>query len=104
MTEKLNRSFPIKKSVSTSAADTLAQALKEHNMSQKEFAMRLGVSQPYISDILNRRKFLTDELAIKIEMVTGISAEFLLRHDFAYKMTLMELKRNTIEPLEYAFG
>lgn len=101
MAQKLDRSFPVHVPITTSAADTLKETLMYHHISQKDFADKLGISQAHVSDVLSRKKFMSDELALKIEQVTGISAEFLLRLDFYWKIEQMNQKRETMPKLEH---
>ncbi|EHI75244.1 Plasmid maintenance system antidote protein [Streptococcus criceti] len=82
----LNKNNRIITPAVTSAADTLAELLAYHHINQGDFAERIGVSQKHVSDLLNRKKFLTADLAVRVEQVTGLSAEFLLRLDIAYKL------------------
>ncbi|MDR2832649.1 MAG: transcriptional regulator [Streptococcaceae bacterium] len=100
MEKKLIRRQGRTERITTSATDTLKETLAFHKVSQKEFAFRLGVSQAHISDILLRRKFMSEELALKIEAVTGLQAEFLLRRDFLWKMEQMHNRHADFDNLE----
>ena len=82
----LNRNHKIMASAVTSAADTLSELLAYHHIKQSDFAERIGVSQKHVSDLLNRKKFLNADLAVRVEQVTGLPAEFLLRLDINYKL------------------
>ncbi len=82
----LNRNNKVSFSVTTSAADTLLELLEYHKISQKDFGDRIGVSQKHISDLLKRKKFLTADLALRVQKVTGIPAEMLLGMDMKYKL------------------
>lgn len=82
----LNRNNKISFTVTTSAADTLLELLEYHKISQKDFGDRIGVSQKHISDLLKRKKFLTADLALRVQRVTGIPAEMLLGMDMKYKL------------------
>ena len=82
----LNRNNKVSFSVTTSAADTLLELLEYHKISQKDFGDRIGVSQKHISDLLKRKKFLTADLALRVQRVTGIPAEMLLGMDMKYKL------------------
>lgn len=82
----LNRNNKVSFTVTTSAADTLLELLEYHKISQKDFGDRIGVSQKHISDLLKRKKFLTADLALRIQRVTGIPAEMLLGMDMKYKL------------------
>lgn len=82
----LNRNNKVSFSVTTSAADTLLELLECHKISQKDFGDRIGVSQKHISDLLKRKKFLSADLALRVQKVTGIPAEMLLGMDMKYKL------------------
>lgn len=81
----LNRKHKMTAPAVTSAADTLSELLAYHHIKQSDFAERIGVSQKHVSDLLNRKKFLNANLAVRVEQVTGLPAEFLLRLDINYK-------------------
>lgn len=82
----LNRNNKVHFAVTTSAADTLLELLEYYKIPQQDFADRLGVSQKHVSDLLNRKKFLTADLALRVQRVTGIPAEMLLGMDMKYKL------------------
>lgn len=82
----LNRNNKISFAVTTSAADTLLELLECYKIPQKDFGDWIGVSQEYISDLWNRKKFLSVDLALRVQRVTGISAEMLLQMDMKYKL------------------
>lgn len=90
--KKLDRTktFEIKEYHETSAADTLKELLDFYSITQTEFAERIGVSQAYISEILNRKKFMSSDVALAIEAATGIASEFLLRLDLSYQLAHQE--------------
>jgi plasmid maintenance system antidote protein VapI len=90
----LNRNHAIKipDELLTSAADTLLETLQFYHITQTDFAERIGVSQKTVSDILNRKQFLSIELAKRVEEVTGIPAKILLRLDLEYRMVHKEDK------------
>ena len=47
-------------------------------ISQSAFAVRLGVSFPRLNEIINRKRAVTVETALRLARVTGMSAEFWL--------------------------
>jgi len=57
----------------------LKDYLEFHNISQTEFAMRLGISQKHMNELLNGKAQITSEMAANIERLTGISASFILK-------------------------
>jgi addiction module HigA family antidote len=103
----LNRNNKIKIDISEfSARDTLKETMEHYNITQTELASRINVSQAYISDILNRKKFMSSEVALKIEKVTGIPAVFLLKMDSTYQLDQLEKKKyeelENIHPYDWA--
>lgn len=54
--------------------EILREFLPEH-ISISEVAGRLGVSRPYLSRLLNGRSPMTADMAIKVGLLTGTSAE-----------------------------
>ena len=82
----LDRNNKVSFVATTSAADTLVEFLEYHKISQKDFGERVGVSQEYISDLLNRKEFLSADLALRVQKATGIPSEMLLEQDRRYKI------------------
>ena len=82
----LNRNNKVHFAVTTSAADTLLELLEYYRIPQQDFADRVGVSQKHVSDLLKRKKFLSADLALRVQRVTGIPAEMLLGMDMQYKL------------------
>ena len=52
--------------------------LDERGISQKEFAKMLGTQPSHLSEVLNGKRALTTELALKIEHAIGLPAKILL--------------------------
>jgi addiction module HigA family antidote len=48
------------------------------NISQSAFALRLGVSFPRLNEIINRRRGVTPDTALRLARITGMSADFWL--------------------------
>ncbi|MCQ2570617.1 MAG: transcriptional regulator [Limosilactobacillus sp.] len=82
----LERQYPIRHYHVTSAADTIKELMEYHQITQQDLAVRLGVSQKHISELLHRKRFLSPVLAKRLELVMGLSAEFLLRRDLNYRL------------------
>jgi len=82
----LNRNNKVHFAVTTSAADTLLELLEYYRIPQQDFADRVGVSQKHVSDLLKRKKFMSADLALRVQRVTGIPAEMLLGMDMQYKL------------------
>lgn len=66
--------------------DYLKDYLEARDISQSEFATRMGVSQKHINEILNGKKGITIEMAGNIERLTGISSSFIIAIENRRKM------------------
>lgn len=95
MINLLHRENQIKQYHTSSAADLLKEVMDYYDITQADLAERIGVSQKSISDILNRKRYLTEVLAIRIEKVMGISSKLLLSLDSNYKLQPAEQDSNT---------
>ena len=52
--------------------------LRPLGITQSEFAVRLGVSFPRLNEVINARRAVTPDTALRLARVTGMSAEFWL--------------------------
>lgn len=84
----LHRENTIKEYHTTSAADLLKETMEYYHVTQEDLAERIGVSQKNVSDILNRKRYLNELLALRIEKVMGISSKLLLSLDSNYRLNL----------------
>lgn len=55
----------------------LKDYLEFNNISQSEFALRLGITQKHMNEILNGKANITLEMAGNIERLTGIDSKFI---------------------------
>jgi len=56
----------------------LEEFLKPLGISQSAFAVRLGVSFPRLNEIVNGKRSVTPDSALRLAQVTGMSADFWL--------------------------
>ena len=56
----------------------LKDYLEYSNISQTEFAMRMGITQKHMNEILNGKTNITLEMAANIERLTGIKSSFII--------------------------
>src|SRR5690606_22927530 len=56
----------------------LEEFLKPLGISQTEFAQRLGVSFPRLNEVINAKRGVTPDTALRLARVTGMSADFWL--------------------------
>lgn len=78
---------------------TIKEQLVDREMSQKEFASRMGMSEKHISKLINGDVALTDDVAIRLEMVLGLPARFWTNLESIYRenITHMNLERAETE-------
>ena len=60
--------------------------LEERGITQKDFAKRLGVQASHLSEVLNGKRALTTDLAVKIEGAIGLPAKILLSAQTQYEL------------------
>ena len=75
--------------------------LGPENITVSHAAQALGVSSKHLSAILNGRAAITSEMALRLEMAFGVSAESWLGHQMAYDLWQAEQHRHelTVTPL-----
>ncbi len=56
----------------------LEEFLKPLGMSQSAFAIQLGVSFPRLNEVVNAKRAVTPDTALRLAQVTGMSADFWL--------------------------
>jgi addiction module HigA family antidote len=56
----------------------LEEFLKPLGITQSAFAVRLGVSFPRLNEIINEKRGVTPDTALRLAQVTGMSADFWL--------------------------
>ncbi|MCX7049712.1 MAG: HigA family addiction module antitoxin [Candidatus Sumerlaeota bacterium] len=70
--------------------------LEPMNVSIAEAARRLNVSRSTLSKILNGHSAISTEMAMRLEMVFGTSAESWLGHQASFDLYQMESKRKEL--------
>jgi len=68
----------------------LSEELEELGMSAAELARQLGVPTNRITEILNRRRAITGDTALRLAHFFGTSAEFWLNLQSLYELRLAE--------------
>ena len=67
--------------------------LDERGISQKAFAKMLGTQPSHLSEVLNGKRALTTELAMKIEHAIGLPAKLMLSAQTQYELELASQNR-----------
>ena len=60
--------------------------LEERGISQKNFAKMVGIQASHLSEVLNGKRALTTDLAVKIESAIGLPAKVLLAAQTQYEL------------------
>lgn len=78
--------------IATPPGATIREQLDDRGMSQKEFAARMDMSEKHISKLINGEVQLTPEMAMRLEFVLGISANFWNNLESIYREKLLKIK------------
>ena len=60
--------------------------LEERGISQKDFAKMVGIQASHLSEVLNGKRTLSTDLAVKIESAIGLPAKVLLSAQTQYEL------------------
>lgn len=75
--------------IATPPGVTIKEQLNDRGMSQKEFAARMDLSEKHISKLINGDVILTQEVAMRLEMVLGLPAHFWNNLESIYREKLL---------------
>lgn len=71
--------------IATPPGVTIKEQLNDRGMSQREFAVRMGLTEKHISHLINGDVRLTTDVANRLEMVLGIPASFWNKLEAVYQ-------------------
>ena len=74
--------------IATPPGATIKEQLVDRGMTQKEFALRMDMTEKHISKLINGQVHLTPDVALRLEMVIGIPAKFWNNLEAAYREKL----------------
>lgn len=80
--------------------ETLKEYLSNWNMKQKELALRLGLSNKHVNQIIKGKAPITNETALKLENVLSIPASFWLRLESKYQEAITREKEAVVDEEE----
>lgn len=83
-----NRPIPFE---ATHPGSILKEELKERGISHDKFAVTIGVEKFIVSEIINEKRNITPEFALKLETALGVSAEFWMNVQAAYEYDLLRI-------------
>jgi antitoxin HigA-1 len=80
----------------------LEEFLKPLGITESAFAVRLGISFPRLNEVINARRAVTPDAALRLARVTGMSADFWLglQQDWDLWHALRSAEAKEIEELE----
>lgn len=84
--KKVYSPYELEPSVPIHPGEMLKDELQARGLSQRRFANIIGVSYSVLNEILNGKRPVTTEYALKIEAATGIPAYMWLNMQSAYNM------------------
>jgi len=64
----------------------LEEFLKPLNMPQSELAEKLGVSYPRVNELINKKRGITPDTALRLEKLFGMDAQFWLNLQLAWDL------------------
>ncbi len=75
--------------------EVLEMEILARGLTKSRFAMDIKMYPSHMSDILKGKRNITEEIALKIESQLGISAEFWMRLQVEYNISLLRSKLNS---------
>ncbi len=70
----------------------LKDELETREMKQIELAQQLGIAKNVMSELVNGKRNITPELAVKLEEALGIKAEFWMKYQVTYEIDKIRIK------------
>ena len=80
--------------------ETLKEILEDRDINQKELALRTGVTEVYVSSVVNGQKNISVSYAKKLEYALAIDASFWINLQTGYDKELAELEDSPQDPSE----
>lgn len=78
--------------IATPPGATVKEQLENRGISQKEFAIRMGMSEKHISNLINGKVQLTPDVAENLEMVLGVPSNFWNKLEAIFREKLAKVK------------
>ena len=99
-----------RKTIAIPPGETIREQLADRGVNQKEFALRMALTEKHISQLINGKVELTKDVALRLESVLGIPAKFWNGLETNYREDLarvevenaMEYDEAIVEKMPYA--
>ena len=72
--------------------EVLEMEILSRGLTKSKFAMDIKMYPSHMSDILKGKRNITEDIAFRIEKILGISAEFWMRLQVEYNISLLRTK------------
>lgn len=72
--------------------ETLAEVIEDRNMTQRELAVRTGMTEKHISTVIHGQKSISAAFARKLEYALGIETSFWMNLQANYDRELLEFE------------
>ena len=90
MVNMTNKIIEYKDLIAFHPGQYIGELIEDYNMTQKEFAEKLGVSPKTVSKLVNGEQSISNEIAQKLEKLTNISMKTWLNLQNAYDVKMAE--------------
>lgn len=92
MMEKTINTIGLSRDYIIHPGETLEEILQDRNMSQKELAIRTGVTEKHVSTVLHGQKNISPAFARKLEFALGIESAFWMNLQSNYDREMLEFE------------
>ena len=72
---------------------TISEQLADRGITQKEFSSRMGLSESHVSELLHGDVRLTPDMAVRLESVLGVPAQFWNNLEDIYRDKLARIEQ-----------
>lgn len=83
---------------------TVKEQLVDRGMNQKEFAVRMGLSEKHVSKLINGEVHLTMDVARRLELVLGLPAQFWCNLEAVYREKIAKAHRENAMDSDMEFA
>lgn len=78
----------------------IKEEIEYRKLSKRELSKKMDISYKLFTDILNEKKPLTEDIAVKLEKVLGIPAYFYMSIQVDYNIRALEENKKHVKLLE----
>jgi len=85
--------------IATPPGATIKEQIIDRGMNQKEFAVRMGLSEKHVSKLINGEVQLTTDVARRLEMVLGLPMQFWCNLEAVYREKIVKVNEENAKSL-----